>query len=370
MNRLFEQLRHAAESVRRNERRAAWLLAGAIALVCIGLLTPPIRDRVLVRAQMSVARWDARWTDRVERGENLLAERRYEEAATYLEQLDGVFPARHVKHRRDIERERVLRSLGLANLELGRKRASLDAFRRAVAFDERNYQNHFTLASAALELGEPDEALAAFDRVLAIHPSHLPTVAALIAHHFEQSDYRSVANTYEAYLGAFLLAEVTVTLGDGVGRADVLVDGYDHAIDVPLVAGDGSNPARGESLTISGGAQPFSVISVVLVPPRRSGVLDAEPDVLGAPGGWNSEVGSGGAGEDVRQIVRVPIGPAVTEVARAGVMLELFKPVDAETWAMVASSYRNLLRGDALEDARARSAMIDTPAPAADGGSP
>jgi len=366
VNRLLEELRRAVESVRRNERRTAWLLAGAIGLICIGLLAPPIRDHVLVRAQVSVARWDARWTDRVDRGEELLAAGRYEEAAAYLEQLDGVHPARHVKHGRDVERERVLRALGGANLALGRKRASLDALRRAVVFDERNYLNHFTLANAALELGEADEALASFERVLAIHPSHLPTVAALISHHFERADYRSVVDTYEAYLEAFLLHEVTFELGDGVGRADVRADGYNHGMDVPLIVDAGNGPAQGPSLTIDAGPHSFKVASVTLVPPRRSGVLDAETIVLGTPGGWSSDSGA----QDGREVVSVPIEPAATGVVRTGVVLLLFKPVDAGTWETVARSYRNLLQGEALEVARARSAIIATPAPGADGGSP
>ncbi len=363
MNRLFEELRRAREAVRRNERLTAWLLAGAVGLACIGILAPPIRDRLLDRAQMSVARWDDRWTERVDRGEELLAAGRYEEAAAYLEQLDGVHPARHVNHGRDVERERVLRALGGANLALGRKRASLDALRRAVVFDERNYLNHFTLANAALELGEPEEALAAFERVLAIHPNHLPTVSALIAYHFDRADYGSVASTFEAYLDAYLIHKATVELGGVVLPADVRVDGRYHGIEAPLVA-DAGAPARGRSVTVNGGPHPIRVAAVTLVQPRRAGVLDPEPIELGVPGGWSGEDEMGGAGA-----ARIPIGASDVEVARARVVLRLLKPVDAETWEMIATSYRNLLANDALEVARERSVVVDASVAETEGGS-
>ena len=354
MNRLFRELRRIRESLRRNEQRVAWLLAAAIGLACIGFVTPPVRDRFLARAQASIGEWDTRWTERVERGEGLVADGRYEEAAAYLERLDAAFPARHVKHGRDVERERVLRALGQANLALGRKRAALDALRRAVEFDGRNYLNHFTLATAALQLNEPEEALAAFERVLAIYPGHLPTVAALIAHYFGQSDYRAVAETYEAYLDAYLIDETTIELGAGVARADVMVDGRDHEIDVPLVAGSGSEPARGRSLSIDGGAYATRVAAVTLVPARRAGVLDADPIALDPPDGWgdgNGAIHSGTA-------VVVPIGAEV-QVARARIVLRLLKPVDAQTWEMVATSYRNLLQTEALRVARRRSVVLE-----------
>lgn len=332
--------------------------------MCFVLLVPPIRDRLLDRAQVSAAGWDARWTERVERGEGLLAEGRYEDAADYLERLDGVFPARHVKHRRDTERERVLRALGEANLALGRKRASLEALRRVVEFDERNYQNHFALASAALELGEPEEALAAFERVLAIHPSHLPTVAALIAHHFERADYRSVADTYEAYLDAYLLHDAGIEVGDGIGRADVRVDGRYHEIDVPLVT-EAAAPASGRSLSIDVGPYPTRIANITLMPPLRAGILEAAPITLDSPGGWSN----GTEAEKASGTLRVPVGSSEIEVARARIVLRLLKPVDAESWGLIATSYRNLLEGDALEVARERSAIIAVASPGTDGDS-
>jgi tetratricopeptide (TPR) repeat protein len=359
VNGLRAQLRRAREAVRRNERLTAWVLLGAIGLACLALLAPPIRDRVLILAQANVARWDARWTERVERGEALVADGRHEEAAAYLEQLDGVFPARHVKHGRDVERERVLRALGEANLAIGRKRASLDALQRAVEFDERNYLNHFALAAAALELGEPEAALASFERVLAIHPGHLPTVSALIAYHFEQADYRSVAEVYEAYLDAYVLHTVAVELGNGSGRADVRADGRDHEVDVPLVAGDGSVAARGRSLSIDGAPYPTRVAGVTLIEPLRAGVLEADPIELGRPGGWSNE--GADAGSDAA--VRVPVGPTDVEIARAHIVLRLLKPVDTETWELITTSYLNLLERDALEAARERSVIMAAAGP-------
>lgn len=286
----------------------------------------------------------------------MLAAGDYESAAAYLEQLDGNHPARHVNHGRDVERERVLRALGTANLELGRKRASLESLRRSVEFDERNYLNHFLLASAALELREPDEAVTAFERVLAIHPNHLPTVAALIEHHFDGADYASVTDTYEAYLDAFLIHEAAIRLGSGVSFVDVRVDGYYHEIDVPIPEESRSGGTAGRILIIDGGPYSFGVARIALVPPRRSGVLDPGPTLMETPDGWESVsvAVDGGA----RQTLTVPLDPDVPGIARARVVWSLRKPVDAGTWELVARSYRNQLRDRALEDARSRSAIV------------
>lgn len=353
MDRLLQALRRAADAVKRNERQAAWLVLGVTVVACLSVLTPPIRDRLLVRAQVVTARWEARWADRVERGEALIAEGRYDEAVTYLEQLDRTHPARHIKHGRDVERERILRALGAANLELGRKRASLDAFRRAANFDERNYLNHFALASAALELGEPDEAVAAYERVRAIHPNHLETVAAVVGHYFGIGDYPAVASVYEAYLDANLTQTATLRLGGGAGTFDLRVDGRASVVDVPLLVDPGSAPAAGDTLILEGGLYPFTVDRVSLLSPRRAGVLDTGAMLLTSAEGWTSR-GDGDRGE----VATMPIG-SVTSVARVQLGVVAFKPVDAETWVMVERSYRNLLETRALEAARSRSVIID-----------
>lgn len=357
MDRLRRALGRAADAVRRNERLAAWLLLGAIGLGCVAFLTPPIRNRILVRAQVAATRWEARWTDRIERGEALLAEGRYEEAAIHLERLDHIHPARTVNHGRDVERERVLRGLGTANLELGRKRASLNAFRRAAEFDERNYLNHFALAGAAMELGEPDESLVAYGRVLAIHPNHLATVAALVAHYFEGSDYRSVVDAYEAYLDAYLIQEATVRLGDGVGRADLLVNGRVNLVDVALVVDADAPPAEGNALVIEDVSVPFVVDGVQLVPPRRPGSLDASRIDVAIDGGWVSGTEADTEGERPPHTVSIPLENGPVAAARAWLAVRVLKPADAETWAMVERSYRNLLETEALADARARTAL-------------
>jgi tetratricopeptide (TPR) repeat protein len=359
VSRIVDWLRRGSAAVRRNERLAAWLLVGAIAMVCFGLLAPPIRGRLLDRAQMAVARWDERWTQRVERGEALVAERRYAEAVTYLEALDRVFPARHVKHRRDIERERLLRALGTANLELGRKRASLAAFRRAVDFDPRNYLNHFALAGAALALNETDEALREYARTLEIHPSHFPTVAALAAYYFGQADYQAVVDVYEAYLDADLLYPTTVRLGEGVGQADAPVDGRSHQIEVPLRVADRVNPPRGGRLTLDAGPHPTAVRGVILFPPRRAGVLDADPIVLRPRVPWRLR---GSNDEREASSLEIPVGPETGPVVRIRLDLILRKTVDPATWEMVATAYENLLEFEALEIARERSAIREASA--------
>ena len=127
-----------------------------------------------------MARWDGRWTLKVERGEELVAAGRWEEAIAYLQPLDRAFPARDVRHARDTERERILRALGRAYEDTGRKRLSLETYRRLVAFDTRNYRNHLALARTATLFDEPEEALLHYRHILEIHPSHLPSLAAIM----------------------------------------------------------------------------------------------------------------------------------------------------------------------------------------------
>ncbi len=55
---------------------------------------------------------DDRWTRRVEYGEGLVSSGHFEKSVYYLTTLDKDFPAKNVKHKRDIERERLLQALG------------------------------------------------------------------------------------------------------------------------------------------------------------------------------------------------------------------------------------------------------------------
>lgn len=159
------------------------LLAASLAVLvlCLAFLAvPSCRQTLLWHSQATADAWDERWTRRVERGEALLAAQRFEEAAAHLEAVDRRFPAPLVKYGRDGERERLLRALGASHAALGRKRRTLETYRRLVAYDPLNYLNHVALAEAALRFDEPDEALAHFEEVLRFHPGHLPSLRAVV----------------------------------------------------------------------------------------------------------------------------------------------------------------------------------------------
>ena len=118
-------IQRLGRAFRRHERTlvvvslACLVLLGG--LVSVGVKVNRVRTAVLDRVEKVVTYWDDRWTRRVEQGERLVRSGRYAEAAAYLTTLDRDFPARHVKHKRDIERERVLRGLARSYAEMGRK---------------------------------------------------------------------------------------------------------------------------------------------------------------------------------------------------------------------------------------------------------
>ena len=95
------------------------LLLGAMA--AIGVKMRGIRVSVLYRAERIVDYWDDRWTRRLEYGEGLVNAKDYPQAVEYLVALDRDFPAQYVKHKRDTERERLLRALGHSYAEMGKK---------------------------------------------------------------------------------------------------------------------------------------------------------------------------------------------------------------------------------------------------------
>jgi tetratricopeptide (TPR) repeat protein len=308
------------------------------------------------KADRAIERWEGRWTERVRAAEQVFASGDYEAAAARLEALDAEFPARFVKHRLDRERERVLELLGRSFVELGRKRRALDALERLVAFDPRNFANHLALAEACRRLGEPERAEEAYRSALAIHPSHLPALEALIGLLHDAARWSDVVRTFEGYVDAYVLARVTVSI-DGVALPlEVSADGREHRLESPLELPKAS---AGEAELATGGWS-VRVGELELEPPLRAGVAAAsDPQRWPGENGWvpraMRETAPGQfAAEDAGARLSRSLGALPHGVARAQIALTVYKALPPELWKKVETSYRNTLDHGGLEAARVR----------------
>jgi tetratricopeptide (TPR) repeat protein len=275
----------------------------------------------------------------------------------YLLALDHDFPARQVRHKRDMERERLLRALGHTYSELGKKRLALETYQRLAEFDPRNFENRYLLAQACLRFGEPELADAHFLELLKIHPTHMPSVRARLKMYFDKADFAAVVRVYETYLNAFLMQEVIVGLGKSSVRVNVPVDGRFHDIEMRIA----HLPQATGELAIEVGKFALEIKRVSLEEPVYIGHAGVRQVGL-----WPGEtklrvqemapIKSGsyralGAGATLR--LEVPAQPR--GIAAVRLTLRLFKPLDPDLWTMVEKSYKNLLRYDDLEAARGRS---------------
>jgi hypothetical protein len=343
-----------AGAVRRNERAliVAWLASCAVLLGVIGVWGVGLGG-----AERAIDLWNERWIPRIERAEELLAAGQVEEAALHFERLDRDLPAIFVKHRLDRERERVLEQLGTAYLQLDKKRRSLDAFERLVDFDPRNWHNHFVRANALAHFGESADG--AYADVLTIHPNHRPSVQARITARFEGGRYADVAEPYEAYLDAWLLAPMSLQIGDTPVPFEVLVDGRTHVVEVPVELADGWS---GE-LCLRTSGYSVQLESIELIGPLFVGraepaestvvrgtddwrALDAE--LAGPPMTWSA---------GTAQAALCASGIATHPTTRVRIALAAYKAVPAELWEMVEKSYENTLAREPLEAARARTVL-------------
>ncbi len=359
---------------------AAWLVGVVAVFAGLGLWG------VLLGGAEDVARaLDERWVERVERGEELVRQERWEEAEAYLERLDREFPARLSIHKYDRERERVLVALAAAYRAKDRKGRCLDTLRGLVAFDPLNWANHAALAEACEHFGEGGEAAAAWDRVLALQPANAAAARARILAEAEAGDYAAVPPLYGAYLDAYLLAPLAVELDGTSATLEVPVDGRFHEVDAPLPPGTAA-PGDAEQQVEAGlelalDTAGFSVELdwIELVPARAVGSARAATPVrwhapLPPPGAGGvageSDGPAGGAGLEGldalgagRHAARGPRTrlrtrlPFEASPARVRVRLRLFKPLDAELWAAVDRSYRNALDLAGLREARDRSVV-------------
>ena len=333
----------------RNERK---LVVGYIALLGVGavlLAAAPARRPLLRGTERVAASWDDRWSRKLAEAEALVAAGRLDSAAVYLERLDLEFPARHIKHARDAERQRLLRALGQTYLQLGSGERALLTYRRLLAFDPRNFANHYDLALACIDAGEEAEARTHLLEALAINPGHLPSLRSYTRLAYDVGEYATVVSAYDRYLASFMLNELNATAGDTVLLLELPVDGQYH--DVSALLPRAAN-WRGLFALNTGGLE-VEIERVLLRAPIITGQLGRDSVILQNPAGSWRVVTDSAFG------LQLQAGARGAE--RVEVRMRARKPVDKPLWTLVERSYRNLLDTEGLTRARALSFVLATP---------
>ncbi len=321
----------------------ALVVAAVVAIVGV----PRLRSPVLTTVQQMFDRADRRWDSRLRHGEALVAEGRFEEAATYLVNLDSIFPARTVHAGRDRERERLLMALALSYERLGRNGRALDTYRRLTAFDPRNWRSHFALAQAVERLeggwATPDEAAAAYRAVLAMHPNHLPSVRGLMQYAIDGGRFDEAMMVWDAYLDDVMLQLLYIYAGDAVHEVNVRVDGRPQEVVLPvrMPPGDGH-------VQIHTGGFSLKVHEAIVVTPQAVGSATPTDTVpLAVLRHWSAGTtdADGVLRADAPASVVTLAAPELPSGATAlRLRITAFKPLDRDTWSLAERSYRNLLR--------------------------
>ncbi|MFQ5690915.1 MAG: tetratricopeptide repeat protein [Gemmatimonadota bacterium] len=350
------------------DRALCFLYLGACGALLAAAGIGPIRDRILDRVETGVERFERRWDRRLRHADALVSEKRYEEAARYLEGLDRRFPARNVRDARDRQREHLLHLLAGSYERLGRKRLALVTLGRAVAFDPRNWANHYLLAAAARRLDEPDLAQTQFRGVLEVHPTQLASLGAVIGDAYDRGDYAEVVERYTSYLDAFVIHELGVILGRDTATVRVRVDGRWKAVHASL---PGAPRAGGDTLLLDSGPYGIEIERLELAREMPAGEPGRGLGALAPPEGvWrraamppmehiensSGEPGTSGPGAGLgRHPLAIPLPPDSAPVTTIRIRLRLIKPIDRVTWERVEASYRDLLDPDGLASAAWRS---------------
>ena len=314
-------------------------------------------------ADRAVDAWNLRWPKSVTACAELVEDGRFEEAVARLERLDVTFPGKSIRHRFDMPRERQLSLLGESHLQLDHKRRALDALERLVDFDARNWRNHHQLAAAQLRFGDLDAARLAFEEVVAIHATHLPSVTSLARLHFEGGHFDRVVDIYETYLDAFLLCQLLVRVGSQQIVLHVPADGRPHVVSTPLAI----PPVWSGTLDLETRGYSVRLGRVELIGGLRVGRTEARDRLVlsGVDGGWTTTNASlVEAGVYTADAQTSALHMSVDEGTRGSagygrVELEVtvFKALDEELWSMVEISYRNVLDPVGLAAARPMSVV-------------
>ena len=308
-------------------------------------------------AEEAVDAVGARWTRRVDRGERMVRDGRYAVAAHYLQRLDAEFPAVFVKHRLDRDRERLLGLLGRCHRELERKGRTLETFQKLVDFDPRNWNNHFQLAEAALYFSEAGLAAESYERVLEMHPTHLPSVQARAQLFYDGGLYAQAVSEVERYLDTWLLAPITLELDDASYALEVPADARPHTIELPI-----DLPAGWDGI-LALGTHGYSVEigRIELVPAMRTGSTEpVKPSIIPRNAPWQPVyalqmgVSRFAAQESGSRVLCVEPGALPRGATRARIALTVFKSFPADLWALTEQSYRNALDLEGLDEARDR----------------
>ncbi len=336
--------RRSASWFQQHERSLTIFYLVLVAAAIAPLLVPQLRTPIANLAQRVIIKFAQQPIADVTYGEALVAAGKYEDAVSYLSSLDQSFPARTVRHALDVERERVLRGLGQAYEGLGRKRLALGSYRRAVRFDPRNVENHFALAQAARRFDEPDEAAEHFAYILSVHPSHLPSVNALVQHAFDAADYHKVVALFQTYLDSIRVDTIVVELGARQAAVRVVVAGHKHNVRAVF---DQPVTADGDELRIRSRTGPIAIEHV-----RLDFAFHGEYDVPQVAASRSNSTTASVQSSASSWSIRLPEKPFA--VKAVDLTLKAPKKVDVQTWDMVETSYRNTLNPGGLETARAR----------------
>ncbi len=338
--------------VREHERG---LIVAWIAFMAIVLGVGFVWGIVFRGAERVVDAFEGRWPARVEHGAELLTQGHPKQAADYLEALDAKFPAQSVKHRFDRERERLLTLLAQSYVAIDKKKKALETSERLVAFDPRNWRNHFTQAQTALAFGEGGVAKSAFDHVLAIHPLHLPSVEARIKLAYDGSLYAEIPPLWRAYVEAFRLADVDFTFGAAHAALEVPSDGLPHRFALAFVAAANS---YGQAQLLTHGWS-IDIRDIAFCSAMRVGVEGTPQFQSLAPSAWSvvdaKDLAPGRiSATGVKSSLTRDIDGPADGIAQAAFEITAYKACTKSLWEMVEQSYKNRLLWDELESMRAR----------------
>lgn len=332
--------------IQRHERGliVAWLAACALVLAALG-----VWGVALGGAERAIDRFDNAWVAQLDRAAAELDDGRFDRAASRLERVvrsDGVTS---VKHRLDKEHERALSMLARAYAASDRKSRALATLDELVEFDPRNFANHFQRAATLRGFGDTAAAREGFEAVLALHPTHWPSVEAWIDMAFDGGLYEPIPAFYERYLDAWLLARLRIEAAGVETWFETQVDGHAHEVAIPLALATGASGAvRIDTFGFSA-----RIEALEFLPPLHVGELRCGPSVELEGGDVDAFDRTSGL---TLSGFEAPLG-----VESVRVRLTLYKHLTDDTWTQVSKAFANRLLHERLAVADDRSRVGGAP---------